>query len=229
MEENNKKNKLNLDKMLTIIGIVLIVILTPLLIMNVTMIIKSYVNEDEVPGIGKYVPFIVKTESMEDIIMGGDIIVCKKIDDMDSLVADPETGSIISFYDPTGNGTSVTTHRIITKEKREDGKWYFETKGDNNTGKDALWVCEDKVIAQYSFRIPLLGHVSLFMSTVPGLIVCVICPLGLLIGYDVIRRKMYDKANQQDTEALLAELEALKAAKLEQEKASKENLEEISE
>lgn len=227
--EENKNKKINFDKVLTIIGIVLIVILTPLLIMNVTMIIKSFVNEDEVPGIGKYVPFIVTTESMEDVILGGDIIICKKIDDMDALIADEEEGSIISFYDPAGNGISVVTHRIITKEKRDDGKWYFETKGDNNTGKDALWVCEDKVIAEYSFRIPILGHISLFMSTVPGLITCVILPLGLLIGYDVIRRRIYDKANQQDTEALLAELEALKAAKLDQEKASKENSEEVSE
>lgn len=226
MEE--KKNKINFDKILTIIGIVLIVILTPLLIMNITMIIKSYVNEDEVPGIGKYVPFIVNTESMEDVIMGGDIIICKKIKDMDSLVADSEEGDIISFYDPAGNGTSVVTHRIIAKEQR-DGKWYFETKGDNNDTKDEIWVCEDKVIAKYQFRIPIIGHISLFMSTVPGLIVCVLCPLLLLIGYDVIRRKMYEKANQQDTEALLAELEALKAAKLEQEQASKQNSEEVSE
>lgn len=228
MEENNKNNKINLDKILTIVGIVLCVILTPLLIMNITMIIKSYVNEDEVPGIGKYVPFIVNTESMEDVIMGGDMIICKKIEDMDALVADPENGDIISFYDPAGNGTSVVTHRIIAKEQR-DGKWYFETKGDNNNDKDDLWVCEDKVIAIYSFRIPIIGHISLFMSTVPGLIVCVLCPLLLLIGYDVVRRKMYEKANQQDTEALLAELEALKAAKLEQEQASKQNSEEVSE
>lgn len=228
MEENNKNNKMNLDKILTIVGIVLCVILTPLLIMNITMIIKSYVNEDEVPGIGKYVPFIVNTESMEDVIMGGDMIICKKIEDMDALVADPENGDIISFYDPAGNGTSVVTHRIIAKEQR-DGKWYFETKGDNNNDKDDLWVCEDKVIAIYSFRIPIIGHISLFMSTVPGLIVCVLCPLLLLIGYDVVRRKMYEKANQQDTEALLAELEALKAVKLEQEQASKQNSEEESE
>lgn len=218
MEENKQKNKINMDKIFTIIGIVLCVILTPLLIMNITMIIKSYVNEDEVPGIGKYVPFIVNTESMEDYILAGDMIICKKVENPKDL----ELDLVISFYDPAGNGTTVVTHRIKDKVLKDDGKWYYQTKGDNNNTEDTIWVCEDKIIAEYCFSIPLIGYVSLFMSTVPGLIVCVLCPLGLLIGYDVLRRKMYDKANQQDTAALLAELEALKKAKLEQENKTEE-------
>ena len=44
----------------------------------------------------------------------------------------------------------------------------------------------------------------------PWLIVCVVCPLILLIGYDVLRRKMYEKNKKDDTDALLAELEELK-------------------
>ncbi len=62
-------------------------------------------------------------------------------------------------------------------------------------------------------RIPLLGHISLFMSTIPGFIVCVLVPLLLLVGYDVVRRKISDKANDDDKEALMAELEALRAEK----------------
>jgi len=78
-------------------------------------------------------------------------------------------------------------------------------------------VPEEKVISRFSFRIPLLGSVSLFMSTIPGFIVCVLLPLLLLIGYDIVRRKINDKANQQDTDALLAELEALRAEKAKKE------------
>ena len=127
---------------------------------------------------------------------------------------------IISFFDPAGNGLSVVTHRIIEDPVvTESGKLQFITKGDNNNTNDSLPVSEDKVIAIYKFRIPGLGRLSMFMSTTPGLIICVFCPLVLLVGYDVIRRKLYDKNNQQDTEALLAELEALKA-----EKAKNENI-----
>jgi len=39
----------------------------------------------------------------------------------------------------------------------------------------------------------------------------------LMVGYDMLRRKKYEKAKQQDTDALLAELEALRAMKAEKE------------
>ena len=59
----------------------------------------------------------------------------------------------------------------------------------------------------------MTGYISLFMSTIPGFIVCVLVPLLLLVGYDVVRRKISDKANDDDKEALMAELEALRAEK----------------
>ena len=66
------------------------------------------------------------------------------------------------------------------------------------------------------------------MSTTPGLIICVFCPLVLLVGYDMIRRKLYEKNNQQDTDALLAELEALRAEKAKNENAASSDQEQSS-
>lgn len=212
---DDKKKKF-IDKTLTIAGIVLCIILIPILIMNVTLIIKSYTNDQEVPGIGNTVPFIVLTESMDPVIKAGDMIICSKVEDKTTL----KKGDIISFFDPAGNGLSVVTHRIDEDPiVTESGKLEFVTKGDNNNTQDIYHVSEDKVIGIYKFRIPGLGRISMFMSTTPGLIICVFCPLVLLVGYDMIRRKLYEKNNQQDTEALLAELEALKA-----EKAKNENI-----
>jgi len=37
----------------------------------------------------------------------------------------------------------------------------------------------------------------------------------LLIGYDMIRRKLYEKSTKQDTDQLLAELEELRRLKAE--------------
>ena len=51
------------------------------------------------------------------------------------------------------------------------------------------------------------------MQTVPGLIVCVVVPILLFVGYDLIRRKQQEKNQGNDVQALMAELEALKAAK----------------
>ena len=61
------------------------------------------------------------------------------------------------------------------------------------------------------------------MSTIPGFIVCVLVPLLLLVGYDVVRRRIADKASDEDKEALLAELEALRAEKQAKEQNTDQN------
>ncbi len=50
-----------------------------------------------------------------------------------------------------------------------------------------------------------------------------ILPLILLVGYDVIRRRQYEKVSQADTAALLAELEALKAEKAQKDESQNKN------
>lgn len=69
-------------------------------------------------------------------------------------------------------------------------------------------------------RIAGAGHIAMFMQSTAGLIICVVLPIILLVGYDIIRRRIYEKNNKQDTDALLAELEALRAEKAEKEKAA---------
>ena len=196
------------QRVLTIIGIVLCALLLPILILNCTLIVKSWINEDEVPSIGGRTPLIVLTDSMEPKIHGGDIIICQKIEGKDVKLED-----VISFFDPAGNGTSVVTHRVIDI-KEENGKLLFQTKGDNNNSPDRLWVSEDALVGIWSegARIPLVGYVALFMQTTWGLIICVLLPVGLFVGYDLLRRKKAEKGREDDVEALKRELEALKAA-----------------
>ena len=206
MPQATKEKPSTANKVLTIAGIVLCVILIPILVINVTLIIKSYVNSDEVPKIGGYAPLIVLTGSMDPQIKEGDLIFVKQID-----ASEVKEGDVIAFFDPDGNGTSILTHRVV-KVDNEDSL-SFRTKGDANIGEDRLPVSADKLVGIYKTRIAGAGNVAMFMQTTAGLIVCVVVPLALLIGWDIIRRRRYEKRNQQDTDALLAELEALKAAK----------------
>ena len=197
-------------KIMTIVGIVLCVLLTPILIINCIMIVQSMINDEKVPGIGGYSPLIVLTESMEDKISAGDIIIVKETDA--TLIKVDE--SVISFFDPAGNGTSVVTHRVVAIEDK-NGVLYFQTKGDNNNTEDRLWVSQDNLIGEWTgIRIPFVGHVALFMQTTGGLIVCVLVPLGLLIAYELFRRRKVEAEKQSDVDALMKELEALKAAQL---------------
>ena len=207
---NYKQEKSN--KFLTILGTVLCIFLVPILIINCTLIAKSVLNKDEVPSIGGYMPLIVLTDSMYPTIESGDLIICHTED-----ANDIEKGDIISFFDPAGNGSSIVTHRVI-EVTNQDGQVTFKTKGDGNNTEDQMLVPADKLVSVYKTRIPGAGNVAMFMQTTPGLIVCVVLPLCLILGYDFVRRSKYEKAQKQDTEALLAELERLRAQQKEDNK-----------
>lgn len=203
----NKEKASATHKVLTIVGIVMCVILVPILIINLTLIVKSFTNKDEVPSIGGVLPLIVLTDSMIPEIESGDLIICRTIDADDVKVDD-----IISFFDPAGNGSSIVTHRV-TKVINEDGELSFRTKGDKNNTEDRLAVPAKNLVGIYKMRIAGAGNVAMFMQSTAGLIVCVVLPIILLIGYDVIRRRIYEKNKQSDTDELLRELEALRAEK----------------
>ena len=212
---NNQSKERTKQRILTIIGSILCVLLIPILIINVTLIVKSYVNTDEVPTFGGWCPLIVLTDSMLPEISSGDLIICQEIEAEDVKVKD-----VISFFDPAGSGTSVVTHRVI-EIIEENGQLKFRTRGDNNNTEDTELVPAENLVGIYRSRVAGAGNVAMFLQTTPGLILCVVLPLVLLIGYDVLRRKKYEKAQKQDTDALLAELEALRAMKAEKEQQEK--------
>lgn len=217
MEDNEKKQPEKMTKAerrhkaFTILGIVLCVILIPMLIINCTLIVKSFVNTEETPDFAGIVPMIVLTDSMYPDIKSGDLIFSKTVD-----AGEIQVGDVISFYAPQDNYETIWTHQVIGISE-DDGVIYFETKGTNNTTADAKPVSEEYLVGRYSgMRLAGMGSVAMFMQTLPGLIVCVVVPILLFVGYDVLRRKMYEKQNDEDVEALKAELAALRAAQASQ-------------
>lgn len=194
-------------KLMTILGSIMCVILIPILAINITLIVKSYTNQDEVPSIGGVFPLIVLTDSMQPEIDGGDLIICHTIE-----ADDVKDGDVIAFFDPAGNGTSIVTHRV-TDVVKDGGSVSFRTKGDANNAEDRMLVEEDDLVGIYQSRIKGAGNIAMFMQSTTGLIICVVLPIILLVGYDLIRRKSYEKKQHADTDALLAELEALRAEK----------------
>lgn len=206
MKKKAQKEKTSLGhKVLTVFGAILCVILIPALIINITLIIRSYTNPDQVPSIGGNVPLIVLTDSMYPEIKSGDLIICHTADAEQIAV-----GDVIAFFDPAGNGSSVVTHRVI-EITQEDGNLAWRTQGDANNVADSALVPAKNLVGIYRSRIAGAGNVAMFMQTTQGLILCVLCPIIVLVGYDIIRRKMYEKSHKQDTDALLRELEELRA------------------
>lgn len=211
--DNNKKSEAG-HKALTIFGIIASIILIPILVVNITLITKSFIHKDEVPMFGGVVPMIVDTDSMYPLFEMGDLVIVKKIP-----AKEVKVGDVITFFDPELDGPDndghhvVTTHRVTNIVTGEDGKLSFETKGDANNTKDETLVPQAKLIGKYTKTLKGLGNFVLFMQSTAGLIIFAVMPVIIILLYDIIRRRLHAKKNKGKTDALLAELEALKKEK----------------
>ena len=76
MEEKKDKK----GRILAAINFILCIILIPVILMNVTVIISSYIHPDEIPGIFGIKPVAVLSGSMEDTFMTGELIFVEKTD-----------------------------------------------------------------------------------------------------------------------------------------------------
>ena len=203
MESSTSKRVLN------IIGITVCIFLTLIIIVNGTMIIKSYIYPDKVPDFMGYKPFIVLSGSMEPAIMTGDIVLTKETSP--NNIAEDD---IITFRVDKSSQTAVT-HRVI-EIKNEDGNISFMTKGDANIGVDANEVKVEMLEGKYLGRLGGIGNFAIFLQTPIGLLVFVVVPLCLFIIYDMaIRSRRTRKKTAREAE-LEAELASLKAAQQEE-------------
>ena len=207
MSANGEKQTLA-NRIWTVIGVILCLILAPILIINCTLLFRGYTGDGKVPTVGGIFPMIVLTDSMSGTFESGDLIICHTADP-----ANVQVGDVICYYDPMGNGTTTVTHRVTGLTTDNNGGLAWTTKGDANNTEDLAIVPAEDLIGVYKMHLAGVGNVALFMQSTPGLVVCVICPILLLVVYDAVRRRLYEKKAAQDTDALMAELEALRAEK----------------
>jgi len=202
MEEQTEEHKTtSLGKTLTGLGYALCVILAVVFIINMTMIVKSYMYPDRVPDFAGYKPFIVLSGSMEPAIMAGDLIVTKNIAPENVAV-----GDVISFR---VENDIMVSHRVT--EIQTAGGLSFLTKGDANIGMDAVNVQPETIEGLYIWRGAGLGKFAIFLQTPIGMLIFVITPLCLFIIYDIVSRGRRSKKKSAREAALEAELAALKS------------------
>ncbi|MDO5569677.1 MAG: signal peptidase I [bacterium] len=147
-------------KIRNIIFAVFCIIFIPVLIINFIIMIKSFINPNEVPGIFGYKPMMVMTASMEDTIMTGDLVFVKKCENKELKV-----GDIISYRD---NYDTIITHRIIEIIKKDNEIKYI-TKGDNNNTEDSEYVTQEQIEGIYVGKIAKLGGFLEFIQTPVGI------------------------------------------------------------
>ncbi|KGP74948.1 signal peptidase I [Desulfosporosinus sp. Tol-M] len=197
-------------KVLNIIGIIVCIFLTLIIIVNGTMIVKSYIYPDKVPDFLGYKPFIVLSGSMEPTILTGDLVLTKEI-----AAETIAKNDIITFKI---DKDTVVTHRV-TEVVNEDGALSFLTKGDANTGSDASVVKPENLEGKYLGRVGGLGRFAMFLQTPIGMLIFVVTPLCLFIVYDVVGRRRRSKQKSTREAELEAELAYLKATQKENSKS----------
>ena len=98
-----------------IISTILYIIIIPILIINFTLIIKSFITPNKIADFLGYKNFIIVSKSMEPTIMVGDAIFSKEVSESELKIND-----IISFHD----GEDINTHRIVGISEENGVKLY---------------------------------------------------------------------------------------------------------
>lgn len=188
----------------SIIGGVLCVILIPIIVVNIILIVNTYINPDSIPGVFGIRPVIVLSGSMEPEFMTGDLIFVQDVN-----VNELKEDDVICYME---DGAAVT-HRIV-KVTKENGTTRYTTRGDANNSEDQKQVEQSQVQGIYKGkRIPGAGDAVMFMQSTTGMILFIVCPIVLLIAWDIVYRRKIDKVEREERRKLEKELEELRKTK----------------
>lgn len=135
--------------------------------------------------------FNVISGSMEPTYSVGDLLYVKTVDPDSVKVGDP-----ITFV--LNEDLVVATHRVVAidSEKRQ-----FITKGDANETEDASPVHFNNLIGVPTFAIPLLGYISAYIQSPPGMYVAIALGVVLLAAVflpDMLTKKPEKKEEMQE-------------------------------
>jgi signal peptidase I len=125
-----------------------------------------------VPIPGNFEIKIVKSGSMEPMIMTGSLVVIKPSHSY-------ELGNIVTFGKDTKRDIP-TTHRIV-EIKEENGTKLFVTKGDANEENDQALVQQKDIIGKVLLDIPRAGFILDFARTRAGFIAMIAVPALMVI------------------------------------------------
>lgn len=135
--------------------------------------------------------FNVISGSMEPTYSVGDLLYVKTVDPDSVKVGDP-----ITFV--LNEDLVVATHRVVAidSENRQ-----FTTKGDANSTEDAAPVHFNNLIGVPVFAIPLLGYVSAYIQSPPGMYVAIGVGVVLLAAVflpDMLAKKSKKEEKQEE-------------------------------
>lgn len=111
-------------------------------------------------GVFPIYPSVIATGSMEPMIKPGDVILVKKITDMEGINL-LKMGDVMQFK----RGSILITHRIIEIVENEEAGRQYRTQGDNNSGADVELVKPEDVKGTIVYVVPKIGWPTLLIKS----------------------------------------------------------------
>lgn len=105
-------------------------------------------------------PYTVLSPSMTPTYPVGSVLYVSKVSADELKVGDPLTYTL--------DGKTVT-HRIVEKNENDLTGVSFITKGDANKIADGHPVYPNQIVGKPLFHVPVLGYISNFVQTSPGI------------------------------------------------------------
>lgn len=170
-----------------IINIVIDVLVVLVLIVSLLVVTLSLTSKSSgVPNILGTAPLSVLTESMEDTINPGDLILCSLTEIDDEF----QKGDIVTFPIELNGEQVLNTHRIV-EVVADNNITYYKTQGDNketNPEPDTDLQTSSTIVAKYTgTKIPGLGNVLSFLRTQLGFFLCILLPMIIFFIYEAVR------------------------------------------
>jgi len=167
-------------KILKIISIIIKTIIGIALAAFILVVCMQRFSDNKL-SLFNYRLFSVVSQSMTPVYDIGDVLIAK--------YKDPSTikeGDIVSYLGTVGSfANKVVTHRVVNVEKRDDGKYYYRTKGDANLVEDPI-VMEDQLYGVVVYKSILLSLVYRIVGTQIGFFMFIIIPIMIIIGSEMI-------------------------------------------
>lgn len=167
--KKNENDKVKNTKLKKIINIIEYILLTTIIVINITVIFKAAFKPTKSPDLFGKKAFIIISGSMIPTINVGDIVLLNS----DSKVA---VQDIIGFRN---NYQEVIVHRVID-EKNIDNEIMYQTKGDNNQAADLDLVSYDDVEGVYFGKIPFIGKIIMFLHKNIAIIIVLLVLLFII-------------------------------------------------
>ena len=220
MKKNNKDWLTTLKKILHFITTVLMYSICLIMIIVFLVFVVNFIDKQYNLKSGKnkkdlFSAYTIVSPSMVPAINVLDVVVTMRVNSPEDL----EKGDIITFNSTDYRYSGVlVTHRIVDIEKTTSGEYLYTTKGDNNNTQDSSRISFDEIYGGVLFRIPKIGYIQYYLSSILGWVAIIIVPAVMIIGYDVYKLVKRLRAKDDNTKKIDNKKENTKNKRIKKEK-----------